>query len=244
MRIFRLIFLLLLSGCAQTIEPPSGFVFVPITAGQYTILTAQRLTDTTSPIHIYIEGDGNSFDARGYSTDDPTPTGTLVRDLAMHDTSPNVVYMARPCQYIMSDACRRSDWTIGRFSDKLVKSMSDAISDISHNRPVVLIGYSGGAMISGLVITHHPEINVLKWVTIAGVLNHGDWTEYFGDTPLSASLDMDTLPHIPQLHIIAIGDRVVPNLLSERWVGTGDLVRVPNARHNNFPMGILTHIAY
>ena len=226
---------LLLAGCAPAWHAPSDFIYAPITSGKYTLATYQHLSDTTSPIHIYIEGDGNSFNARGVPTSDPTPRGTLVRDMATRDKSPNVVYLGRPCQYIMSPACARADWTDGRFSADVIDSMARAIKTVAQTRPIVLIGYSGGAMVSGIVINQNPDMNVVQWVTIAGVLNHTDWTRFFGDKPLSKSLNMTVLPDVPQTHYIVSGDRVVPNALSSKWIGSKKVVKVPNATHDRIP---------
>lgn len=230
-----LFLLLCICACAPAWHAPSDFIGAPINTGKYTITTYQRITDNISPIHIYVEGDGNSFNAQGQPTSDPTPRGMLMRHLAMRDPSPNVVYMARPCQYIMSNACTRSDWTIGRFSTDIVDSVATAIKDIAANRPVVLIGYSGGAMITGLVINKNPDIDVREWITIAGVLNHVAWTGHFGDVPLSSSLNLDELPRVAQRHYIARGDRVVPNKLSQKWLAGQTVHIIDGATHSDFP---------
>ncbi|MDW3024776.1 MAG: hypothetical protein R8N50_03790 [Alphaproteobacteria bacterium] len=226
---------LLLSGCVSAWRAPSDFIYVPIVSGNYTIASYQHLSDTTSPIHIYIEGDGSSFDAYGMPTSNPTPNGTLVREMVARDTSPNIVYLARPCQYIMSDACSKTDWTDGRFSPNIINSMAYAIKSVADRRPIILIGYSGGAMVSGIVINQNPDMDIKRWITIAGVLNHADWTSYFGDAPLSKSLDMITLPRVPQSHYIVQNDDVVPNILSYKWVDGHDLTIIPNARHGKIP---------
>lgn len=235
MRFCDIFFIFLLSSCASTWYAPSDFLYFPIKSGDFDIVTYQRLSDSASPIHIYIEGDGYAFDKNGLPTTNPTPRGTFLRDLATNDVSPNVVYMARPCQYIMSSTCDRSDWTDGRFSSRIIDSVSAAIKSIAGDRPMILIGYSGGAMVSGLVINQNPNLNVKKWITIAGVLNHSDWTEYFGDMPLTASQDMDALPRIPQMHYVAERDKTVPVLLSQRWTGGQNMTVIPNATHNKFP---------
>lgn len=233
-RLFLFLFVFI-CACAPAWRAPSDFIGAPINTDKYTITTYQRITDNISPIHIYVEGDGNSFDAHGHPTSNPTPRGMLMRHLAMRDPSANVVYMARPCQYIMSNACTRSDWTIGRFSSDIVDSVAIAIKDIATNRPVVLIGYSGGAMITGLVINKNPDIDVREWITIAGVLNHVEWTGHFGDVPLSSSLNLDELPRVAQRHYIARGDRVVPNKLSQKWLAGQTLYIIDGATHNEFP---------
>ena len=198
----------------------------------YSVATIQKITDSTTPVHIYIEGDGHSFDSHGHATDDPTPHSRFMRRMALADNSPNVAYIARPCQFVMDDKCNVSDWTDGRFSKPIVDSVAYAIKTIAGTRPVILIGYSGGAMISGLVIQNHNEIDVKKWITIAGVLNHTDWTRYFNDSPLTHSLNLNTLPRLPQTHYIVEKDSVIPNILSKQWVNLNDIKIIKNAKHN------------
>lgn len=111
--------------------------------------------------------------------------------------------------------------------------MGDAVKQFTDGQPVVLIGYSGGAMLSGLIIEHTPGINIRQWVTVAGVLNHTDWTEYFDDTPLMQSMDMNALPAVSQIHYVATHDTVVPRKLSEKWLGDKMHI-VPESTHNQF----------
>lgn len=231
----KFLLFLLLTGCAGIACAPDDFVPMTVRATNHDIFTYQKISNPASPVHIYIEGDGHAFNGRGVPTDNPTPRGDFVRRLAFQDDGANVVYMARPCQYVMSDSCNVSDWTDGRFSSAIIDSMASAIGFIAKSRPVVLIGYSGGAMIGGLVAEKYPELNITNWITIAGVLNHSDWTEYFGDRPLSKSMNLNTLPRINQTHYIATGDTVVPNHLSRKWVGSENLIVVHGASHASFP---------
>ena len=207
---------------------------ITINAGNFEIATLQKTTNQSDTIHIYLEGDGHAFDGRGVPTRDPTPRGTFLRELATSDASANVVYMARPCQYIMSPACDVSDWTDGRFSPQVIESAATAIKQIAGTRPIILVGYSGGALLSGLVIEKYPELNVKKWITIAGVLNHSDWTDFFGDSPLTHSINMNVLPRVHQLHYAAENDKTVPNSLTIQWTGGADTIIIPNATHDDF----------
>lgn len=227
---------LLLCGCAgNNWTPPTDFVFNPIRAGEYEIATWQKIKNPNdSRIHIYIEGDGHAFDAYGRPTDNPTPHGTFVRDLAEQDDFANVVYMARPCQFIMGENCSESDWTIGRFSQKIIDAQKNAISKVAKNKKIVLIGYSGGAMVSGLIIAQNKKLNIEQWITVAGVLNHKKWTEYFGDAPLTESLDLDKLPHVKQTHFVGLRDKVVPYELAKGWADAENIKTVPNATHDDF----------
>lgn len=226
-------FLFLISGCVGNNTTDDMIVVSPTSPNLYSIATIQKITDSTAPIHIYIEGDGHAFDAFGQATGDPTPRTRTVRNMAMADKSPNVIYIARPCQFIMDAKCQETDWTTGRFSQTMVDSIAAAIKTIAGSRPVILIGYSGGAMISGLIIQNHSEINAIQWITLAGVLNHADWTQHFGDAPLMRSLNLNTLPRVPQVHYIAEHDKTVPNSLSRKWVKNEKIIVIPNATHND-----------
>ena len=233
--------LLFLAACAG-IGITGMETITPIRPDLYSVATIQHITDAAAPVHIYIEGDGRSFDTSGRATRDPTPRSRFMRNMAMADDFPNVAYIARPCQFVMDPKCNLSDWTDGRFSKQMVDSVAYAIKTIAGTRPVILIGFSGGAMISGLVIQNHTEIDVKQWITIAGVLNHADWTKYFGDTPLARSLNMNTLPHVSQVHYVAENDKTVPYSLSKKWVGKNKLVTIPDADHNTIPITELDFI--
>ena len=227
---------LLLAGCAGLGAHDDMIIVVPTNPTLYSVATIQKITHPTEPVHIYIEGDGHSFYSNGRATDNPTPNSRFVRRMADADNSPNVAYIARPCQFIMDEKCNVADWTDGRFSRAMVDSVANAIKTIAGSRPVILVGYSGGAMTSGLIIQNHSEIDVKKWITIAGVLNHTDWTQYFGDTPLTHSMNLNTLPHLAQIHYIAEKDTVVPNSLSKQWVKESDIKVIKNAKHNTIPI--------
>lgn len=222
---------LILAGCAGVHLPPmpADFLRRDVVAGKYTLLTMQRDTDAMAPVRVYIEGDGHAFNSRGIPTSNPTPKDSPVWRWAAADDGPNVVYVARPCQYIMSDACSVRDWTTGRFSPDIIEAVTAAVRDVARVRPVVLIGYSGGALVTGLVIENASDVNVQRWITVAGVLNHSDWTTYFGDSPLRHSVDLDVLPDVPQTHYVAENDDVVPVALSRKWVE--DVIIVPNVGH-------------
>ena len=231
-----LFFLILLSGCTGNDTRDEMIIVKPTDSKLYSVATIQKITSSTAPVHIYIEGDGRAFNNRGQATYDPTPRSHFMRNMAESDTWPNVVYMARPCQFVMDNKCKASDWTDGRFSKQIVDSMAAAVKKVAASRPVILVGYSGGAMISGLIIQNHNDINVIQWITIAGVLNHSDWTEYFGDTPLSSSMNMNTLPHVSQVHYIAERDKIVPTVLSKKWIGKNKALLVLDANHDTIPI--------
>ena len=231
MKKIYLFFLFMLCGC-QPIKIPESFTYEEIQTSSYKLASWQKLTDIQSPIHIYIEGDGYAFNHLGYPTTNPTPRGTFLRKIAFNDPNPNVIYLARPCQYVEDHLCTVKDWTTGRFSQKILDSTTEAIRNISKRRPIILIGYSGGALLTGLVINQNPELPIKKWITLAGVLNHNLWTKSLNLPPLSDSLDLEKLPKVNQIHLIGDKDKIVSYKITESLVNKKDLFLIQNATHN------------
>ena len=69
---------------------PADFVYKEVETRNFTLASRQKVTNPAAPYKIYIEGDGYAFNAR---------------EPAFDDDSPNVIYLARPCQYIKSGIC-------------------------------------------------------------------------------------------------------------------------------------------
>ncbi len=124
-----------LTGCT-TIKVPAEFVYKEVETRNFTLASWQKVTNPAAPYKIYIEGDGYAFNARGKATQDQTPRGTLVRELAFGDDSPNVIYFARPCQYIKSPICSKRHWTTARFALEVINAEYEAIKNIADNNPV------------------------------------------------------------------------------------------------------------
>ena len=236
MKRFFILFLLLWTGACSYRNPLSDMNFQTTSAPPYVIANWYKIEQPGEPLKVYIEGDGHAFNSRGLPTDNPTPKGLFVRELAAGDPSPNVAYVARPCQFLQV-ACREEDWTGGRFSENIVRSMDTVITALmkkARTEKVILIGFSGGAQIAGLVAIMHPE-RVQKVITIAGVLDQKAWTNYHGDRPLKKSMNLkdaqDTFRTIPQKHYAGEEDDVVPPKLILDFAGIDRVVIVPNAGH-------------
>lgn len=223
--------LLFLVGC-NSIQVPDLYQYKEIQTSVYKLATWQKIMDNTKPVRIYIEGDGHAFNYAGLPTSNPTPHSTFLREIAFNDPNSNVVYLGRPCQYISDDKCSQTDWTTGRFSQQIIDSTYQAIKQISKEQPVILIGYSGGALLSGLVIEQYPNLPVKKWITIAGVLNHSKWTKDLNLPPLKDSVDLVNLPTVQQIHLVGDKDDTVSYKLTQSIVSSANLVIIPNATHN------------
>lgn len=231
-----LITLLFLAGCS-TITAPADFVYKEIETRDFTLVSWQKVTTPAASYKIYIEGDGYAFNAHGRATQDPTPHGTLVRELAFGDKNPNVIYLARPCQYVKSPICSKRHWTTARFAPKVINAEYEVIKQIVGNSPVILVSFSGGAQVAGLVATAKPGLNVKKIITIAGNLDHLAWTQYHNLPPLNESMSLESyrkqFAKIPQIHYVGSNDEVMPPILVREFIKDNDLIiEVNGASHN------------
>lgn len=226
--------LLLLSACT-TLEIPNTYTYKIIKTQNFDLATWQKITNADAPYKIYIEGDGNAFNASGYPSQDPTPRGTLVRSLAFQDPSSNVIYLARPCQFIKSAVCAKRHWTTARFAPEIITAEYDAVKQIAETHPVILIGFSGGAQIAGLIASAKPDLNVKKIITIAGNLNHEAWTKYHKLPPLNESLSLNDyrakFQKIPQTHYAGEKDEVILPFLIKEFADPKDVIIVKGATH-------------
>lgn len=235
-KIILMVMILILGGCAHR-NPLSDMQFQTVNVPPYVVAGWYKIQAVGEPVKIYIEGDGSAFDDQGHPTDNPTPKGTFMRELAAGDPSPNVVYLGRVCQYLKTGACKQADWTTGRFAAPIIDSMDRAVVGFmkkARANQVVLIGFSGGAQVSGLIAARRPE-QVKKWITIGGVLDQRAWTAYHGDQPLTESLNLadqaEKVRAIPQIHYVGGRDDVVPAELVERFAGADRVVVVPRGGH-------------
>jgi len=236
MRLKLIGIILFLTGCTS-VTAPTDFVYNEVKTRDFTIATWQKVTNPQAVYKIYIEGDGYAFNQNGQPTQDPSPRGILVRELAFGDKSPNVIYLARPCQYVKSPICTKRHWTTARFAPEIINAEYEAIKQIAGNNPVILIGFSGGAQVAGLVTAAKPGLNVKKVITIAGNLDHLAWTQYHNLSPLNESMNLESyrtqFAKIPQIHYVGSNDKVMPSALVKEFIGNDDLiVEVNGASHN------------
>lgn len=227
---------LILCGCSS-ITVPDSFTYKEIETKDFKLASWQKISNPQGVYKIYIEGDGYAFNAYGKPTQNPTPKGTLVRELAFGDDNENVVYLARPCQYVKSPICSKRHWTTARFASEVINAEYEAIKSIVGNSPVVLIGFSGGAQVAGLVATAKSGLNVKKIITIAGNLDHLTWTTYHNLPPLSESMNLinysEQFAKIPQVHYVGSNDKVIPPQLIKNFVGKNSkVIMVHGATHN------------
>ncbi len=217
-----LILLFLFSSCQA---PTKGLKKELVKGGDFWITTYQKIENKSEPYVFYIEGDGLTYTPEGNKVySNPTPIRQTLINLAAMDKRPNVVYVARPCQYTpmeLNPKCNPSYWTDKRLSDDSVAAINDVINKINTNhQKFSLVGYSGGGGIAVLVAARNSMVKDI--ITIAGNLDHRAFTSHHGVTPLANSLNpidyAKLIKHIPQLHISGAKDKVIPPFIAQKYV--------------------------
>ena len=222
---------LLLSGCKTityghepgTIGELYGFKKVLVKGGDFWITTYQKIENPHKPFVFYIEGDGAAFDGKYRVSRNPTPRRQMFINLAAMDDRPNVVYVARPCQYTpmeLNPRCTMQYWTNKRMSNDVVESLNDVVNSINNSHKFSLIGYSGGGGIAILIATRNYMVKDI--ITIAGNLDHVAFTTLHNVKPMIGSLSpidyAQQVKNIPQLHISGGKDDIIPPFIADKFV--------------------------
>ena len=190
---------------------------------------------------IYIEGDGVSWIDRNTISSNPTPIDPLAFRLAKNDTNDNVVYIARPCQYIEGSNCNNRDiWTVSQYSEPVLSSYKGIIDNFNQFEEIHIVGYSGGAGIAMyLGSINNPKIKSIR--TVAGNINHNRLSQLINISPLNKSVNFykieEKVTKIPQIHYVGKKDSVIPIELSLRFKKknqSNECIKVQevNASHN------------
>ncbi|EOL8957843.1 alpha/beta hydrolase [Cronobacter dublinensis] len=187
--------------------------------------TWQRITPPVTRLRVYIEGDGFAWVSRSRPSDDPTPHNPTGLKLAAADPSANVLYMARPCQFIgppLPPACNVHLWTDQRFSAEIVQAMDEALSQIVQPYPqarIELVGYSGGGNIAALLAARRTDVVSLR--TVAGNLDvaYVNALHHVSAMPdaQSAADVAPMLANLPQRHFSGADDDTVPPAVATRF---------------------------
>lgn len=229
------VMLLFLAGCAssemsarqnlaQSLAQSAGMSEQRITTDSFTITSFQRIRDPNQPVTFYIEGDGFAAAARNRISINPTPRDPLALRLAVKDTSANVVYLARPCQYTPLEEdrlCSQKYWFTHRLAPETVQALQQTVEKILHESSIKqgihLVGYSGGAAMAVMIAAERNDVLSLR--TVAGNLDHKAITDYHHVTPWDGSRnpieDARAVASIPQRHFVGENDTIVTPMIAE-----------------------------
>jgi hypothetical protein len=228
--------LILLSGCqsvslsgrhdaAQKIAAAGNMTKIAVAAAPFELTGFERLSAKGAPVTLYIEGDGLAWLSKTQPSLNPTPTMPTALELAAIDTSPNVIYLARPCQYsgrLDGQPCASTYWMGSRYAPEVLQAYNHALDGIIKRTSATgfhLVGFSGGATLAALLAGQRDDILSLR--SIAGNLDHRAHSEVHKVSYLAHSLNppeyAKTLAEIPQWHFIGGKDRIVPQEIYNRY---------------------------
>ena len=228
----RVIFLfLLLSSCAlenletrkkliKQIDNQKKFKEI-IYKDKFDIFSLQRI-DGNNSVVVYIEGDGLAWIDRFTPSSDPTPINPLGFKLAsLSDSSSDVVYLARPCQYVKTEACNREIWTKLQYSKLILSTYENILKELSYQySDIHLVGYSGGAVIT-MYLGSLKDSNIKSIRTIAGNIDPNEFTRLLNLTPFKTTVDLSDLykniKTVSQTHYYGINDKVIPQELHKNY---------------------------
>ena len=220
---------LLLAGCqampserfaqARGLAEAGRMVERDIAAPPFVLRSYARIGDPASgTARLYIEGDGLAWLSRSRPSPDPTPINPVALSLARADPAPNVIWLARPCQYhrsVSGKRCPSRYWQTARFAPEAIAAMSGAINELkrAHGlKQLELVGFSGGGAVVLLLAARRNDIVSVR--TVAGNLDIDAFTRLHGVSPMSVSLNPAAsarrLITVPQRHFVGTEDKVVP----------------------------------
>jgi len=218
---------LMLTGCTTT-SPSDRFEAAArahdLTSGEvvgrdFHHRTFARAERGSGDLFVYFGGDGPPFVRRDVIAADPTPRDPLTLGLLARGPAP-AVFLGRPCYHGLMAGCHPELWTVGRYSETVVASLTAAtrrlIEDVSGN--VVLIGYSGGGVLALLVAERVERVDAV--VTLAANLDIDHWVDLHDYSPLVTSINPVTIagrrPDLIHLHFVGDADLVVPPSIHTR----------------------------
>ena len=242
-----------LSGCtgldpnahADALAAPAHLQRESVDTGAFVLTAFSRITRQDAPLRVYIEGDGVAWLTRSMPSLDPTPREATGLALAAQDPAPNVVYLARPCQFTpmaMNPHCSVEYWTGKRFAPDVVEAMNAAVNRFATRtpgQPIELVGYSGGGAIAVLIAARRSDVASIR--TVAGNLDVAFVNQLHDVSPMPDSenpIDFASrVSGIAQIHFSGADDTVVPSSVVERFVkATGSrcahAVTVPDMSHD------------
>jgi hypothetical protein len=213
---------------AQDLVDHTKFVAKNIKTDSFHLFSYQKITDKSDKVlNVYIEGDGLAWRSRYRLSHNPTPTNPISLKMALKDNASNILYLARPCQYIdfdISKKCTNQEyWSKARISKEVILSMSEAINKLKEEygcEKINLFGFSGGGAIAVLIASVRKDVLSIK--TVAANLDHESLSKAHKTTPLNQSLNpidfAKDVSQIDQLHLAGVQDRTVLYQVIESFV--------------------------
>ncbi|WP_126443830.1 alpha/beta hydrolase [Sulfuricystis multivorans] len=240
---------LLLAGCVCGLPAGSaarvdaglnaaGFARCRLASADFPVLAWLRKGEGKT-LTVIIEGDGAAWFNPRWPPADPTPEASQAAALAQALAGP-VAYLARPCQFERSDACRLEHWTLRRFAPEIVSALDRALDELKRTAGasrLKLVGHSGGGTLAVLLAQRRQDVSSV--VTLMAPLAVEAWTRRLDISPLTG-LDPMGGPalSIPAIHVAGGRDEIVPPAVIAAAVPAlgGEYRLWPQADHACWPV--------
>jgi hypothetical protein len=182
----------------------------------------ERMHDNGAPASIYIGDDTLDWPTSDLVADDTfmdktTPVTPVAVHIVTRDSSKNVAYLARPCQYLTekdTKMCPTKYLNDARYSEEVIDGYHYVLDEMKARYDLSsfhIVGVGGGAQIAAFLAAERKDVVSLR--TIAGNLNHTFVATERGSTPISESLNAiniaPRLAHVPQHHFIGAADSII-----------------------------------
>ncbi len=213
--------------------------------GYFRLQGFERLQEKPEYPTVYIEGDGYAFSS-GRPSFNPTPRNPVALRLAALDKGRDVIYLARPCQYIdlkTDTNCHNRYWTSHRYSKEVIATYGALLDQIKKSKEAGgfhLVGFSGGGAIAAILAATRRDILSLK--TVAGNLDIVQHSNLHKVKQLHGSINpagyATGLRHMPQRHLVGGKDDNIPPGIAKSFVAKQGnencafIREVSNASHN------------
>ena len=181
------------------------------------IIYSLKKINNNQDVVVYIEGDGLSWIDRFTPSSDPTPKNPLAFKLAKLDQNQNVIYLARPCQYVQNNRCQREIWTKLQYTNEIMDNYINILKEVKNKHSNVhLVGYSGGSVIA-MYLASIKELSIKSVRTVAGNIKPDEFTQLLNISPYRTSLNLNAIENniqfVSQSHFYGDKDKVIPKEL-------------------------------
>ncbi|BCS97050.1 hypothetical protein DSLASN_26820 [Desulfoluna limicola] len=187
---------LLVGGCASAPRQltladlhqrgiPAGLEMQRLSGELFTLVALAPPQSRSKVLRVYIEGDGLAWRTRHRLSPHPSPVVPTALNLMLLDPTPDKAYLARPCQYLQTEACHPKYWSTHLFSEEVIAEMSRALDLLKEREGYThmeLVGFSGGGGVAALVSARRDD--VIGLMTVAGNLDTDAVCRLHGLMPL------------------------------------------------------------
>lgn len=220
-----------ITGCSSNsfktiVEHQLGVEYQTIQTTRFSLSSVARLKQEGT-LRVYLGGDGKPW-KKGKPSSNPSGTERLALELFLRDPKATH-YISRPCydfEPIPSD-CQPKLWTSHRYSDEVIRTLTEALMTIAGNDNIELVGYSGGGTLAVLLAQQLPQVT--RVLTISANLDHSAWTNLHQKPSLRGSENpAANALHTrgQELHLFGQKDIEVPAAINQQYFDNNPTAKI------------------